>query len=396
MRLVSMRGVALGATESPVAARENLVKRSIARAVAALLLVVSPIGCTGPPAARSTGGDVSATAAATASSSSRSVDPSSPPESAAPSSGALPEPRTVEPSASVALENVSHFVAADEGLWVAVEGSDTVHRIDPTSNSIVETAIVSQSIGAVHIASGAAWVTDFEGNRLYQHDMSSGERIATIETGEGPDAMLVAHGSLWVANHFGGSVSRVDPTSGRVTVTIKTGDPGRGGPASMLEADGMIWVAVPLPGSVAVIDPQTDEVIEEVEIATNPCGVSWTGKRIVASACLNVDYSVEAFAPGDSEAVTLNPPAFLGDSFAVDGRAWMTATELRGARTGDEILSAGRLPESIVAFDPVTLEMTEDAVTLREPIKGIREGSDALWVILRERVVRLPFEALAR
>jgi YVTN family beta-propeller protein len=368
----------------------------IASAIA-LLLVVVAIGCAGVPAARTTGRDASATPVETASVSPAPVDPSSPQGSAAaPSAAALPSARSVAPSASVALENVSHFVAADAELWVGVEGSGTVHRIDLTSATIVETATVPQSIGVVHIASGAAWVTDFEDNRLYQFNMRSGKRVATIETGQGPDSLLAAYGSLWVANHFGGSVSRVDPSSGRVTATITTGEPGRGGPASMLDADGKIWVAVPLPGSVAAIDPETDQVTDEVDVATNPCGVAWTGMRILASSCLNVDYAVEAFAPGDSEAAAVDPRAFLGDSFAVEGRAWMPVTELRGARTGDEILSEGRLPQSIVAFDPVTLEMSEDAVTLGEPIMGVRDAPDSVWVILRDRVVRLPFERFAR
>ena len=58
------------------------------------------------------------------------------------------------------------------------------------------------------------WVTNYYGQTVSRIDPTVDRVVQTIPVGNGPTGVAVGDGSVWVANASDGTVSRIDPVSG--------------------------------------------------------------------------------------------------------------------------------------------------------------------------------------
>src|SRR5689334_8008048 len=80
--------------------------------------------------------------------------------------------------AKIPVGSSPHRLAVGDGMvWVANSGTNTVSRIDPETNEVVDTIVVGQA----------------------------------------PVSISVGEGAVWVGNNLGSSVSRIDPKTDQVT-----------------------------------------------------------------------------------------------------------------------------------------------------------------------------------
>jgi YVTN family beta-propeller protein len=109
------------------------------------------------------------------------------------------------------------------------------------------------------------WVSNYPKNSVTRIDPKANKIVETIAVGKGPCSGLAAgFGSLWVPNCGDPSVSRIDPKTGKVTGTLPLtiGDSEGGLPPA-----GSVWMMTDKKGTLARIDPQTSKVVAEVRSA---------------------------------------------------------------------------------------------------------------------------------
>jgi len=132
------------------------------------------------------------------------------------------------------------------GIWVVNQLGGTVVRIDPETNTAVDTFTVDQPT-AVAAAGSEVWVTSHENDSVKRIDATTGgtERTLTLtENGipNGPTTIVVGKDDqVWVASDLERVVSRIDPTTNEAMDPLKLG--GIAGGISV-DLDGNVWVTV--------------------------------------------------------------------------------------------------------------------------------------------------------
>ncbi len=201
---------------------------------------------------------------------------------------------------------VRGLAVSDDSVWVTSQFDQELYRVDPSTNSVVETFPIPDHVEGVLAADGWLWLSRYEPNEVIRVDPASGalttrlgfdsqpnvavdggriwvvaERGGTSQALEidpstamvvdeislvqpaGP--AIVSDRHLWVASSGATTVTSVDLAEHRVAAVVDVG----GEPRSIVAAAGSIWVAVnvegPNPtGSVVGIDPATGEVTASV------------------------------------------------------------------------------------------------------------------------------------
>jgi virginiamycin B lyase len=178
------------------------------------------------------------------------------------------------------IPGVPDWIAIDDHVWVSNHPKNSVTRIDPKANKIVE----------------------------------------TIAVGKGPCSGLAAgFGSLWVPNCGDPSVSRIDLKTGKVTETLPLtiGD-SEGGLAA---GAGSVWMMTDKKGTLARIDPATSKVVAEVYVAAGSYAVAFgEGAVWVTSTDKNLLTRVNPHTNVIEETIAVGPkPRFLATGL---GSVW--------------------------------------------------------------------------
>ncbi len=161
----------------------------------------------------------------------------------------------------------------EDAVWVAVQNSRTVLRLDPATGQRDEIKLPAGARPVdVVVGAGSVWVADALGGRVIRIDPSSlepqGDGIPLLQ-GQ-PARLAFGEGYVWVTSTDTDSVTRIDPVSGETTAIDHVGD----GPLGIAAGDGAVWVANSLDGTVTRIDPRTAEVVGTTSLAASPDSVA--------------------------------------------------------------------------------------------------------------------------
>jgi virginiamycin B lyase len=141
-------------------------------------------------------------------------------------------------------------------VWLIVDKSGTLARIDPDTGAIRQTVRVPAGSYNPFFDGGRIWVTRAEGAELSGVDAITGSVLASVRTGPNPRFLTVAAGAVWTLNQGDGSLTRVDLRTQRAN-TIALGTPGHGGDISF-GAD-QVWTTMPkVP--LSMIDAKTQSL----------------------------------------------------------------------------------------------------------------------------------------
>ena len=128
-------------------------------------------------------------------------------------------------------------------VWLIVDKSGTLARIDPVTGTIRQTVKVPAGSYNPYFSDGQIWVTRAEGTELTRVDAAAGAVIATVPTGPNPRFLTAAGGAIWTLNQGDGTVTRVDAQTRQATTTIALDTPGHGGDIG--GGGGMVWTSMP-------------------------------------------------------------------------------------------------------------------------------------------------------
>jgi len=238
-------------------------------------------------------------------------------------------------AATITVGGLPHGVAmAPSGVWVTNYWDNTLSRIDPATNGVLQTIPLALTGNA------------------------------------GPEAIAFGAGSLWVTvtdyddsgDPLAGSVLRIDPASGHVQATIAVGR----SPFAIAVTPGAVWVVASDDNTLARIDPANEDVVATIAVCTNPVGVtSGFGSLWVACA----DGSLTRVDQAATRVVaTIQTRTTGGWVAASDTAIWMVNAGEQGAADG-----------SVTRIDPATNAVAARVLVGSLPW-AIAYASGSLWV----------------
>lgn len=172
-------------------------------------------------------------------------------------------------------------------LWVTVTVGDdgtgsgqqagSLLRVDPVSGEQLATIPVGRGAYAVDVTATAVWVPAADDGTITRIDPASNTVVATIPVCIQPLGVVSAYGAVWVSC-ADGSLDRIDPAGNRLTATIRTQETG----AFVTAGGNAIWMANPGyadadDGGISRVDPGTNAVTANVAVGPHPGRVAFGG-----------------------------------------------------------------------------------------------------------------------
>jgi len=183
--------------------------RPVHLALAGVLVVSAACSVSAAPAGTPATGSPATSAAP-------SADPAA---TASPSAAALAPLPLVAPTGRVATDAPFDLVAAFGSMWIVDNLRGTVSRVDPATNKVVATIVVSTFVSSVTAAPDGIWVIDGGAQGVARIDPKT-NRITQrypIEGGDG-GSLGYTDGLLWHnANSDGSTLVALDPATGKQT-----------------------------------------------------------------------------------------------------------------------------------------------------------------------------------
>jgi len=155
---------------------------------------------------------------------------------------------------TVKVEDEPRFATSAFGsVWVSNYLGSSVSRIDPASGKV--TATIDVDLGGQVMAEldGSLWISSIDYNTLTRIDPKT-EKVEKVfnDVGDYPDGLLASQDALWIASDLGPELRRFDPATGEVSGTWIIGEQGTINANQLLaEADGSFWLPLLESGEVA-------------------------------------------------------------------------------------------------------------------------------------------------
>jgi hypothetical protein len=138
------------------------------------------------------------------------------------------------------VEHVTQLLPDSNVIWAVLHRNDSLARIDPKTNSVVQTISLPPGgkgpdttcgwcIGAMAIGDGSAWVSLGLGNAIAKVDLATNQVVATIDLEAG---LAFDQGHLWATispdncDNRGGYLTRIDPKTNAIEGKIPLDCPG--------------------------------------------------------------------------------------------------------------------------------------------------------------------------
>jgi len=220
------------------------------------------------------------------------------------------DPATGRTVATIPMGSPAGVATSPGAVWVTSHWDGTVTRVDPTTNSVSATIMLTDGLWGLAYGEGAVWVANPERDFVYRIDPATNAVTATISNVVDPVGVTVGGRSVWVTNwgttgQPDGLVSRIDPLTSQVTRTIPVGtNPGR-----IAFGGGYLWVALQGASTLVQVDPATNAVKAMVTtgpVVTEDDGHGWRTRGVAAT-----DSSVWAVQPYPKSYDTVAPPGKL-------------------------------------------------------------------------------------
>ena len=236
------------------------------------------------------------------------------------------------PDAVFSLPGVPDWLAIDEHVWVSNSPKNTIHRLDPKTNSVLATIEVG-----VHPCSGLAtgfgslWVPTCGdkagvGKGLVRVSLKDGTVEATLPFAvpESEGGLATGAGSVWVMTDKKGTLTRVDPATNKAVAEIYVAP----GSYAVAFGENAVWITSTETNVLTRVNPRTNVIEQTIPVGPKPRflavgeGSVWTinqgdGSISRVDATTNkVLATIEAGIPGNG-----------GEIAVGDGSVWVTSFE---------------------------------------------------------------------
>lgn len=195
--------------------------------------------------------------------------------------GVRREMSTLKPIAVFPAEGTPDWqVITDDAVWVTNGPKNTVHRLDPKSNTVAAVVTVGKRpCSGLAAAFGSIWVPNCGDKTVSRIDMKTNAVTETIAIGpaESEGGIAASADAVWLVTDKKGVLSRIDPATNKVTAEVVV----PAGSAGVTFGEGFVWVTTPPTNQLTRVDPKTNAVMT-VDVGPKPrfvtagAGSAWT------------------------------------------------------------------------------------------------------------------------
>jgi virginiamycin B lyase len=233
----------------------------------------------------------------------------------------------LKPDAIFPLPGAPDWMVIDDSVWISNRPKDSLTRIDPKTNKIVDTIAVGKGpCAGLALGFGSVWTPNCGDQTVARVDLKTGKVTAAIPTGiADSEGTIAASGdSIWLLTDTKGTLARFDPATNKVVAEIYVA------PGSYAAAFGedAVWVTSTQKNLVTRVDPHTNLVVEIIPVGPAPRFLA-TGEGSVWT--LNQgDGTVSRIDPKTNKVVAtieVGVPGEGGDIAVGEGSVWVTSFE---------------------------------------------------------------------
>jgi YVTN family beta-propeller protein len=202
-------------------------------------------------------------------------------------------------------------------IWVANSSSDTVSKINPSTNAVAATVNVGDNPVGIAFDGTSIWVANTNSANVTKINPANNTVTATVPVGSNPNYLAFDGTSIWVtrAPSF---VTRINPITNAVVNSITVGV----GPQGVAFDGRNLWVANGGSSTVDKINPTTSAVLATVNVGGSPLGIAFDGSRVwVANSASDTLSKIDPF----TNAVTSVPVGNVPIGVMFDGTSiWVS------------------------------------------------------------------------
>jgi YVTN family beta-propeller protein len=241
----------------------------------------------------------------------------------------------LKPDAVFSLPGVPDWLAIDEHVWVSNSPKNTVHRLDPKTNTVAATIEVGKHpCSGLAVGFGSLWVPNcgeksgdgFVGRNLVRVSLEDGKIEATLpfEVPESEGGLATGAGSVWVMTDRKGTLTRIDPATNKAVAEIYVAP----GSYAVAFGEDAVWVTSTEKNVLTRVNARTNVVEETITVGSRPRflavgeGSVWTinqGDGSISRVDVKTNKvvaTIEAGIPGGG-----------GEIAVGDGSVWVTSFE---------------------------------------------------------------------
>ena len=180
---------------------------------------------------------------------------------------------------------------ANEKVYVANSGSNTVSVIDATTNEKTKDIVVGKFPFVIGYSGNTVYVANSGSDTVSVINASKGEKIKDIAVGKFPKAIDSSRDAVYVANSGSNTVSVINATTNEKTKDIAVGVY----PWAIYSAFDNLYVANLNSDTVSVINATTNEVVKNIAVGFDPMAINSFGDSVyVANYASNTGSVINA------------------------------------------------------------------------------------------------------
>jgi virginiamycin B lyase len=233
----------------------------------------------------------------------------------------------LKPDAVFEIGGTPDWLAVDEDVWVSNKPKDSVTRMSPATNKVVETiAVGRRPCSGLAAGFGSLWVPNCGDQSLSRVDLKTGTVLATIpmSIGNTEGGLAVGAGSVWLMTDARGTLARLDPATNKIVAEITV----PAGSFAVAFGEEAVWVTCTEKNLLTRVDPRTNLVVETIEVGPAPRFLS-VGEGSIWT--LNQgDGSLSRVDPQTNKVVStiqVGVPGGGGEIAVAEGSVWVTSFE---------------------------------------------------------------------
>lgn len=179
------------------------------------------------------------------------------------------------------IPGVPDWIAIDEHVWISNGPKNSVARIDPKANKIVEMITVgARPCSGLAAGFGSLWVPNCgergkpgeppptSSQSVSRVDLKSGKVVATLPLtiGHSEGGLATGAGSVWMMIDARGTMVRIDPATNKVVAEIYVAP----GSFAVAFGEGAVWVTSTEKNLVTRVNPHTNLIEETITVGPQP------------------------------------------------------------------------------------------------------------------------------
>ena len=233
----------------------------------------------------------------------------------------------LKPDAVFDVPGDPDWIAIDESVWISNKPKDSLTRIDPKTNKIIEVVpIGKRPCAGLALGFSSLWIPNCGDQNIARLDLKTAKIATTISTPIADSEATIAAGpdSIWLMTDAKGTLARFDPATN--TFVAEAYVP----PGSYAAAFGedALWITSTEKNLLTRVDPHTNLVVETIPVGPAPRflaigeGSIWT---------LNQgDGTVSRIDPKTNKVIAtieVGVPGEGGDIAVGEGSVWVTSID---------------------------------------------------------------------